>query len=92
MSKVTIKPSASFDVSFPDGSELTMTQIGDQWEGMVVLADSASNRLILDVGEFGITGIMGEILGPAPSRSATVIKGSPGVLARMQRTNSEGAV
>lgn len=89
MSKVIVKRSRAVEVTFPDGSALTMQQSGDPWEGMVSLRGGPGQSLIVDVGFSLFDDIFAEIFGGSDrEREAMVIKGSDDLLARLIREPS----
>ncbi len=91
MNTVKLKRSASYDVVFPDGSTETMRQIGEIWEGLAVLVDSQTRRLIVDFGTYDTARFIAGLLGDGEvEREVHVIKGAPDLLARLTEALEDG--
>lgn len=81
---VKITPQRSYKVEFPDGSTEVM-RLDSEWEGMAALKSDAGLKLIIGSSPDGVNLFL-EMFGlhSSDSTTATVVKASPALHARME--------
>ena len=84
MKTVTIERSKAVNVTFPDGSSLTMTPIGKEWNNMrELVGGSPGQTLIVENWQSIFDGIFGE--DETAKHETAVLKASPELCERLEK-------
>lgn len=87
---VLVQPYKGFDISV-GGSVFKGFRVTSEWNGMMELRDETGQVLVIDVqpNAYGLKGVFGDavaaVFSDDPKRKATIIKGSPSLLADLMK-------